>query len=201
VSRVAAVLEPPPGLVYEPAFLSEAEQAELVGVLDVLDFRPIVMRGQTARRTARHYGVGYDYDARTSPGDALEPAEPIPPWLAGLRERSAALAGRPADELVEALVQRYPPGATIGWHRDAPMFGVVVGVSLGSACRMRFQRTVAGERAVREVVLEPGSAYALMGQARWSWQHSIPPTPALRYSVTFRSLRRERREGGTEAAG
>jgi DNA oxidative demethylase len=193
VSRVAAVDEPPPGLVYEPAFLSDAEQAELVGVLDTLDFRPIVMRGQTARRTARHYGVGYDYDARGSERDALEPTEPIPPWLAGLRERSAGLAGRPAGELVEALVQCYPPGATIGWHRDAPMFGVVVGVSLGSACRMRFQRTVAGERSVREVVLEPGSAYALTGQARWSWQHSIPPTPALRYSVTFRTLRQATR--------
>jgi DNA oxidative demethylase len=45
---------------------------------------------------------------------------------------------------------------------------------------------------VREVVLEPGSAYALTGQARWSWQHSIPPIPALRYSVTFRSLRQPR---------
>lgn len=189
--RVAAVREPPPGLVYAPAFLSEGEQAELVGVLETLDFRPIVMKGQTARRTARHYGVGYDYEARGERA-APEPAEPLPPWLAGLRQRSAGLVGRPVDELVEALVQRYPGGATIGWHRDAPLFGVVVGVSLASACRMRFQRTVAGERSVREVVLEPGSAYALTGQARWSWQHSIPPTPALRYSVTFRTLRQAR---------
>ena len=188
--RVAVVHEPPPGLVYEPAFLSGAEQAELVGVLEALEFRAIVMKGQTARRTARHYGVRYDYEARGPEHDALEAIDPIPPWLAGLRERCARLAGRPVDVLVEALVQRYPPGATIGWHRDAPMFGVVVGVSLASACRMRFQRTVAGERSVREIVLEPGSAYALIGQARWSWQHSIPPTPGLRYSVTFRSLRR-----------
>jgi hypothetical protein len=27
------------------------------------------------------------------------------------------------DELVEVLLTRYPPGAGIGWHRDAPMFG------------------------------------------------------------------------------
>jgi alkylated DNA repair protein (DNA oxidative demethylase) len=188
VPRAVAIPEPPPGLVYRPAFLTDAEQAELLGVLDALDFRPIVMKGQTARRTARHYGLGYDYEAR----GPLEPTEPIPPWLAGLQERSAALAERPAEELVEALVQRYPAGATIGWHRDAPMFGVVVGVSLGSACRMRFQRTVAGERSVREIVLDPGSAYVLTGQARWSWQHSIPPTPALRYSVTFRTPRRAR---------
>jgi alkylated DNA repair dioxygenase AlkB len=34
-------------------------------------------------------------------------------------------------------VQRYPPGATIGWHRDAPAFETVIGVSLASACRLR----------------------------------------------------------------
>jgi hypothetical protein len=46
-----------------------------------------------------------------------------------------------------------------------------------------------------ETVLEPGSAYVLAGEARWSWQHHIPPTPALRYSITFRTLRGA---GGTD---
>ena len=50
-----------------------------------------------------------------------------------LRDRCGELAGFAGEELVEALVQRYPAGATIGWHRDAPAFGIVVGVSLRSA--------------------------------------------------------------------
>jgi hypothetical protein len=25
--------------------------------------------------------------------------------------------------------------------------------------------------------------------ARWGWQHSVPPVPALRYSVTMRTVR------------
>lgn len=33
------------------------------------------------------------------------------------------------------------------------------------------------------------SAYILRGVVRWSWQHSIAPTPALRYSITFRTRR------------
>ena len=33
----------------------------------------------------------------------------------------------------------YRPGAGIGWHRDAPPFGIVAGVSLAGTCRMRFQ--------------------------------------------------------------
>lgn len=25
----------------------------------------------------------------------------------------------------------------------------------------------------------------MRGEARWGWQHSIPPTKSLRYSITF----------------
>jgi alkylated DNA repair dioxygenase AlkB len=174
----------PPGLVYVDGLLDDEEEREALGFLERIDYRTVEMRGQVARRTVRHYGLDYDYERWR-----LRPTDPLPEELEWLRARCARLVGVEPRELAQTLVTRYPPGATIGWHRDAPMFGVVVGVSLGSACRMRFQRTVAGERSVREVVLEPGSAYALTGQARWSWQHSIRPTPALRYSVTFRTLR------------
>jgi DNA oxidative demethylase len=70
------------------------------------------------------------------------------------------------------------------------MFGPkVVGVSLAAACRMRFQRGKGERRQVAEVTLEPRSAYVLSGAARYVWQHSIPPTKALRYSITFRTLK------------
>jgi alkylated DNA repair dioxygenase AlkB len=39
------------------------------------------------------------------------------------------------------------------------------------------------------VLLEPRSGYVLAGKARTAWQHSIPPTKELRYSITFRTLR------------
>lgn len=176
---------PPDGLRYETEVVTPAEEQELLSVFDALDFHAIVMHGQAARRTARHYGVDYDYEER----GRLTPGEPLPPWLLPVRERCARLAGLDAGDLVEGLVQRYPPGATIGWHRDAPAFGVVAGVSLASACRMRFQRGKGDERRVFELLLEPRSAYVLAGSARWAWQHSIPPTRDLRYSVTFRTLK------------
>jgi alkylated DNA repair dioxygenase AlkB len=103
--------------------------------------------------------------------------------------KAAALADREPEELVEALVQRYPAGSTIGWHRDAPAFDVVVGVSLLGAARLRFQRGKRERREVAEVLLEPRSGYVLAGEARRSWEHSIPPTKGDRYSVTFRTLR------------
>ena len=68
-------------------------------------------------------------------------------------------------------------------------FGVVVGISLLGACRMRFQRGAGGVRQTRAVVLEPRSAYAFVGEARWQWQHSIPAMKTPRYSITFRTLR------------
>jgi DNA oxidative demethylase len=180
-----APTEEPQGLVYRPDLISAEEEAELVERLEELRFDPIVMHGQAARRTARHYGVGYDYESRTP-----EPGEPVPEWLLPVRERAAELAGEAPDALVEVLVQRYPPGATIGWHRDAPAFGTVVGVSLGGSSRLRFQRGKGELRRVWEVALEPRSGYVLAGAARWSWQHSIPPTKELRHSITFRTLRR-----------
>jgi alkylated DNA repair dioxygenase AlkB len=176
------VAGPPPGVEHEPAFLGEDDELRLLDWLEGLDFDPVEMRGHTARRTVRHFGVSYGYTSRR-----LEPGEPFPPLLRELAERSAGWAGVPPDELVQALVTRYPPGATIGWHRDAPSFGSpVIGVSLGSSCRMRFRREDSAESASLE--LEPRSIYAIGGPARWQWQHSIPATKALRYSVTFRRL-------------
>ena len=183
--RSAAVTERPDGLVYEPAFLTEDEERRLLSQVESLEYDEIVMRGQTARRTARHYGYDYDYEQY----GRITPGEPIPEWLLPLQVRCGELAGVAPAELAEALVQRYPPGATMGWHRDAPMFGTVVGVSLGASCRMRFQRGKGEERRVFDLELEPGSAYVLAGKARTAWQHSIPPTKALRYSITFRTLR------------
>ena len=174
----------PEGLVYRPEMITASEESDLLAILGDLGFDPIVIRGQAARRTARHFGLDYDYEARTP-----MPGERVPDWLLPVRERAAELAEVEADELVEILVQRYPPGSTIGWHRDAPAFGVVVGVSLGGPSRLRFQRGKGEAREVYEVVLEPRSGYVLTGKSRTSWQHSIPPTKDLRYSITFRTLR------------
>jgi alkylated DNA repair dioxygenase AlkB len=89
-----------------------------------------------------------------------------------------------------ALVSEYRPGTQLGWHRDVPQFEMVVGVSLASAARMRFRAYPPRKGAPTFMLaLEPRSAYVLKDEARWGWQHSIPPTPSLRYSITFRTRR------------
>ena len=195
--RATDVVEQPEGLAYRPEFLSEDEEKRVLAVIDGIEFREVRMRGQTARRTVRHFGYDYDYES----WGTLAPAEPLPSPLAWLRDRCAEFAEVAPAELVQTLVSRYPPDATIGWHRDAPMFGPkVVGVSLLSACRMRFQRRSSNIRCVYELELAPRSAYVLSGEARSSWQHSIPPTKSLRYSITFRTLKNPSRWPGRAAA-
>jgi alkylated DNA repair dioxygenase AlkB len=174
----------PEGIVYLPEVLPAGEEAELLQRFETLRFDPIVLHGRAAKRTGRHYGLDYDYESRTP-----MPGEPVPDWLLPARARAAGLAGHEPEELAEILVQHYPPGATIGWHRDAPAFDTVIGISLGGSSRLRFQRGKRERRRVWEVLLEPRSGYVLTGEARRSWEHSIPPTKERRYSITFRTLR------------
>jgi len=184
--------DPPDGLVSVPGFLDETEERSLLAVLAELHYSAVVLHGQAARRVVRHYGWDYGYESR-----ALGRADPVPAALEPVRARAAALVGRPAEDFAEVLVTRYPPGAGIGWHRDAPMFGrEVVGVSLGAECRMRFQRRRGGQRETYALALAPRSAYVLAGAARSAWQHSVPPVRAERYSLTFRTVRHPERWGG-----
>jgi alkylated DNA repair dioxygenase AlkB len=183
--------DPPPGFRYQAGFVTEAEEATLLAELRQLEFSVVAMRGQIARRRTAHFGWVYGYESWR-----LTPGPPIPEFLTALRARAGALAGVPADALAEVLVTDYPPGAGIGWHRDAPQFGVVVGVSLLGSCRFRFQRGRGPARRTAAALLEPRSAYVLDGEARREWQHSIPPTPAPRYSITLRTLRHAVRAAG-----
>ena len=95
-----------------------------------------------------------------------------------------------------ALINEYRPGAPIGWHRDAPQYDVVAGISLLSACRMKFRpyrtpakATTSRRSATHEIILDRRSAYLMTASARSAYEHHIPPVRALRYSITFRTLR------------
>ena len=176
----------PEGLGYREDFLSEAEEVELLRAVDAIEFEAFVMRGQAARRKVRHFGWRYSFDKRS-----LEPTDPLPAAFVFVRGRAEQLPGIEPDSFEQALVTEYPPGATIGWHRDAPPFGAtIVGVSLAAPCRMHFRRDLEGVLYVHEQTFAPRSAYVLAGTARSDWEHSIPATTQLRYSITFRTLRR-----------
>src|SRR3954452_4326511 len=176
----------PDGLIYRDDFLSADEEERLLRIIEGLDFDEFVMRGQTARRTVRSFGCRSRFDERV-----LLPPDPLPQSLGFVRERAERLAAVEPGSFEQALVTEYPPGATIGWHRDAPPVGpAIAGISLAAPCRMRFRRELEGVHYVHDQTLEPRLAYVLAGSARSDWEHAIPATTQLRYSITFRTLRR-----------
>lgn len=177
----------PEGFHYQPEFLNPREEADLLERIARLAFGEVRMRGVVARRRVAQYGWHYSFETFR-----LTEAPAPPAYLEPLRERAAAFARVPPAVLSEILVTEYQPGATIGWHRDAAPFGIVVGISLGAACRFRFKREAGGVRESMAIELAPRSAYVLDGPARSAWQHSIPAVRALRYSITFRSLKKNR---------
>jgi alkylated DNA repair dioxygenase AlkB len=172
----------PEGFVHRPGFLAPAEEAELRAHLRALDYAEIRMRGATARRRVAAFGHAYAYRSRK-----VSPGPPLPAFLVALRARVAPLAGVAPETLEMAAVNRYPAGAGIGWHRDAPAFGAVIGVSLGGPARLQLREGGPGGQR-REIALAAGDAYVLSGAARWDWQHHVPPVRAVRYAVTFRTL-------------
>jgi len=172
-----------PGLAYREELVGEDEEAALIAAIERTSLSPFRFQGWTGKRLTRTFGWRYDFDDRS-----FEPVEPLPDWLLPLRDKAAEFGGVHSQDFVHALVTRYDPGAPIGWHRDRPQFGKVVGVSLGDATTLRFRRRVGSGFQRANLELEPRSAYLLSGDAREEWEHSIAPAERLRFSITFRTL-------------
>jgi DNA oxidative demethylase len=174
----------PNGLIYSREFISAQEETYLIEEIRRLSLAKFKFRGFTANRRTKSFGFHYSFSSFK-----LSAAESIPEFLWRVRDKAANLAGCSPQDLKAALVTEYPPGATIGWHRDVPPFDKVVGISLRSLCVMKFRRGEPRKRHFFNLPLEERSAYLISGEVRETWEHSIPAVKALRYSITFRSLK------------
>jgi alkylated DNA repair dioxygenase AlkB len=190
-------LDVPEGFLYRGDFISAEEEAALAAEIARLEFSTFEMRGVVARRRVAFFGMSY--------GTGGAATAPLPPFLLPLRDKVSWWAVVEPDAFAMALINEYSPGAPIGWHRDAPQYDIVAGISLLSSCRMKFRPYVrpgelggAGRRtATHDVTLERRSAYLLTGKSRTEFEHHIPPAATLRYSVTFRTLRSPRHRAST----
>lgn len=171
------------GLAQRDDIVSTAEEAALIARIDDTGLSPFRFQQWTGKRLTRSYGWSYDFET-----GAFAPTEPMPDWLDDVRSRAARFAGLDPDELVQALLIRYDPGAGIGWHKDRPVFEHVVGISLGHEATLRLRRRSDRGFERAKAALAPRSIYHLTGEVRHEWEHSIAAMDEPRWSITFRSL-------------
>lgn len=175
----------PRGFLYRAELISLEEETDLLAHIRELPFKEFEFQGYRGKRRVVSFGLHYSFAE-----SRLQPAAEMPGFVLPLREKAARFAGLTAEDLPHVLITEYSVGAPIGWHRDRPVFEDVIGISLLSACRFRFRRKAGAKWERASIVLEPRSAYLMRGPARWEWEHSISEAESLRYSITFRSLRR-----------
>lgn len=175
----------PDGMRYREQVISAEDERMLAAFIASLPLQPFeFVGGFQGNRRVVSFGWRYDFNAHQ-----LQKTDDIPRELVGLRQTAARFAGMAAEAFQQVLVTEYAPGAGIGWHKDRPVFGEVVGVSLLAPCRFRLRRKTGATWERASLVAQPRSAYLLSGIARTQWEHSIPALDRLRYSVTFRNFR------------
>ncbi|GAA4341393.1 alpha-ketoglutarate-dependent dioxygenase AlkB [Flaviaesturariibacter amylovorans] len=179
--------EYPEGFVYEEGFISAAEEAKLLEVVRALPLQTFTFQGYEAKRRIASYGYDYSFEEGRLKRGADIP-EPFHPLVAQVARR----IGKAPEALVELLVTEYPPGAVINWHRDAPPFGLIAGISLGTDCTFRlrpYEKALQVRAATRSLTVRRRSLYVMDGSARSEWQHSIAAVKQTRYSITLRTLK------------
>src|SRR5882724_4987263 len=107
---------------------TQAEKA-LLDTLPTLPFKEFEFHGFQGKRRTVSFGWHYDFN-----GGGLKQVGELPEFLLPLRKRAAQFASLEPPALEHALLIEYRPGAGIGWHRDRPQFGGLIGISLLAPC-------------------------------------------------------------------
>lgn len=153
-----------PGLIYLPNFITPAQEAELVTIIDQQPWL------SDLKRRVQHYGYKYDYQAR-SITQALALGA-MPDWLEVYCKvlHSEGLFPATPDQVI---INEYQPGQGIASHIDCiPCFeGTIASLSLSAPCVMDFTHSKTNEKI--GVLLEPRSVVILSGDARYVWKHGI----------------------------
>lgn len=179
--------ELPEGFTYIPDFITEEEELHLVTLIRKYPLKPMIFQGFEAKRKVMSFGYDYHFDQRTLTAGIAMPDE----FLTVIRKAGIQL-NIPAERFAKVLLTEYDTGTVINWHRDAPPFEKIAGISLLSDCTFKlrpYDKAKQTRSAVRSFTAERRSLYLMEGEARQDWEHSIAPVKSLRYSITIRTLR------------
>jgi alkylated DNA repair dioxygenase AlkB len=177
----------PPGFRYFPGFITAAEEQDLLNLVQSITLHTFQFQGYAAKRRVASFGWDWSFERQ-----ALSKGGAIPESFNWLLERVGQQLGMDAEEFAELLVTEYPVGSVINWHRDAPPFALIAGLSLGADCTFKlrpYEKEAQSRRAIVSVPVARRSLYIMQGEAREDWQHSTLPVKQVRYSITLRTLK------------
>jgi alkylated DNA repair dioxygenase AlkB len=177
----------PKGFSYYTDFISKEEEQLLLEAISKTDLRTLLFQGYEAKRKVASFGYDWSFEKRS-----LSKGKEIPVVFDSIIRKVADHLSISKDAFAELLVTEYPPGSVINWHRDAPPFDIIAGISLLSDCTFKLRphdKTKQKRNATISLTVQRRSLYIMQGPARSDWQHSITPVKQLRYSVTLRTLK------------
>lgn len=177
----------PEGFSYYPQFISIEEEKFLINLISGIELHNFQFHGYEAKRKVASFGYDYSFEKK-----ALSKGKAIPGEFNFLIEKVCQQAGIKTTDIAELLVTEYPTGSVINWHRDAPPFDLIAGISLYADCILKLrphEKEKQGRNSVVSIPLIKRSLYLLQGKVRSDWQHSTAPVKNKRYSITLRTLR------------
>jgi alkylated DNA repair dioxygenase AlkB len=177
----------PPGFQYMENFLSAQEEETLLNMINGVSLHSFRFQGYEAKRRVASFGRDWNFEKRE-----LTKGRDIPESFQWLVERVGQKLAIPANDFVELLVTEYPVGSVINWHRDAPPFELIAGVSLHADCTFKlrpYEKEKQTKKSVISLPVKRRSLYVMEREAREQWQHSTLPVETVRYSITLRTLR------------
>jgi alkylated DNA repair dioxygenase AlkB len=178
----------PQGFQYLPEFITKEEEQNLIEEVRQITLSPMIFHGYEAKRKVSSFGFDWNFESRT-----LTEGKPIPPAFDFLVQKAARQLNINHQDFAELLVTEYSEGTVINWHRDAPPFDVIAGISLLSDCTFRFRpydKALQNRKSVISIPIHSRSLYIISGESRTDWEHSISPVKKQRYSITLRTLKK-----------
>jgi alkylated DNA repair dioxygenase AlkB len=180
----------PEGFVYIEDFISKQEENLLLQAASKAELHHLVFQGYEAKRKVASYGYDWSFDKRS-----LTRGKEIPLEYQFLVQRVADYLSLVPEQIAELLVTEYPVGSVINWHRDAPPFDIIAGISLLSDCTFKLRphdKNKQNRRATISLTVRRRSLYIMQGESRSEWEHATAPVKEVRYSITLRTLRNGR---------
>ena len=177
----------PAGFEYIPGFLTEDEEKRLLNEISKIELHNLLFQGYEAKRKTASFGMDWSFEKKQ-----LSKGKEIPPGFLPLLQKVSGELKIKVESFAELLITEYPVGSVINWHRDAPPFDIIAGISLQSDCNFKFRphnKNLQGRNSIVSIPVTRHSLYVMKGASRTEWQHSVAPVRQIRYSITLRTLK------------